>query len=170
MHALAQGVADAEVALAREASRPDRTVEVGYYARSGGRSDMVMFQLAFELPMYAERKQDRALEAKLQLAARAREQRADHLRQLQAELDAAYAEWRLAGERLANLRTVILPQTQSRLEAQQAQHGSGSTGLGAVFEARRALLEARVQELQLLAAQARSRVVLAYYGNEGGHR
>lgn len=170
VQSLAQGVADAEVALAREASKPDRTIEVGYYARSGGRSDMLMLQIAFELPIYAERKQDRQVEAKLRLAERARDLRADHLRELQAGLDAGYAEWRLAGARLENARTTTVPAAQARLEASTAQHRGGGTSLAAVLEARRGLVEARMQELQLSGAQARARVALSYYTNEGGHR
>ncbi len=170
MHTLAQGVADAEVALAREASKPDRTIEVGYYARSGGRSDMVMFQVAFELPLYADRKQDRQVEAKLRLAERARDLRADHLRELQAGLEAGYADWRLAGARLDNARTVSVPAARARLDALAAQHRAGGASLAAVLEARRGLVEGRMQELQLSGALAKARVGLSYYANEGGHR
>jgi len=169
MHTRAQGVADADVALAREASKPDRSVEVGYFARSGGRSDMLMFQVAFELPFYADKKQDRMLAAKLRLAERAREQRADHLQQLRAELDAAYAEWRLAGERLTNVSAAILPDARARLETLSAAHGAGSVPLAQVFEARRQLIDARIQELAARAAQARARVALQYFEHEGTH-
>jgi outer membrane protein TolC len=170
MHALAQGVADAEVALVREASKPDRTIEVGYYARGGGRSDMVMLQIAFELPLYAERKQDRQVEAKLRLADRARDLRADHLRELQAGLEAGYAEWRLAGARLDNARALTVPAARARLDALTAQHRAGGASLGAVLEARRGLVEARMQELQLSAGHAKARVALSYFEAEGGHR
>jgi len=170
VHGLAQGVADADVALAREATKADRTVEVGYYARSGGRSDMVMFQFAFELPLNSGGKQDRQIESKLRLADRARELRADHLRELAAGLDAAYAEWRLAGERLDNVRGALLPAARERLGIVLAQHGAASASLVAVLEARRSLVEARLQELQLSGAQTRARVALAFYANEGGHR
>ena len=167
---LAQGVADADVALAREASKSDRTIEVGYYARSGGRSDMVMFQIAFELPLYGDRKQDRQVEAKLRLADRARDMRADHLRELQAGLEAAYEEWRLAGARLENARTAAVPAAQARLDALTGQHRAGGASLAAVLEARRGLVEGRMQEVQLSGALARTRVALSYYTNEGAHR
>jgi outer membrane protein TolC len=170
MHTRALSVADADVGLAREASKPDRSVEVGYFARSGGRSDMVMFQMAFELPFYAEKKQDRILAAKLRLAERAREQRADHLQQLRAELDAAYAEWRLAGERLRNVSAAILPDARARLETLSAAHGAGNAPLVQVFEARRQLIDARIQELASRAAQARARVALQYFEHEGIHQ
>ena len=169
MQAQVQGVAEADVALAREATKPDRSIEVGYYARSGDRSDMVMLQVAFELPIFSGSKQDRQVEAKLGLLERAREMRADHLRELQAALDATYEEWRLAGARLENSRTLSVPAALARLEAAGAQHRAASAGLAAVLEARRNLVEARMQELQLAGALAKSRVALSYYASEGGH-
>ncbi len=165
-----QGVADADTALAREASTPDRSVEVGYFARSGGRSDMLMFQMSFELPFFAEKKQDRQLEAKLRLAERVREQRADQLRQLRAELEAAYAEWRIAGERLRNVSEAILPDSRARLDALVGAHGAGAVPLAQVFDARRQLIDARMQELALRATQAKARVALQYFEHDGGDR
>jgi outer membrane protein TolC len=170
MHALQQTLADTEVALAREGTRSDKTYEIGYYARNGGRSDMLMFQMAIELPLFAGHKQDRTVAAKLRLAERAREQRADHLRQLRAELEAAHADWRIAGERLRNLGTTILPDAAARLQALVAQYGAGASALAGVLEARRALIEARMQELSLRGAQARARVALQYFEDYGAHR
>ena len=164
MHVRALGVADADVALAREATASDKTLEFGYALRQGAnRSDMLMVQVAFELPLFRERKQDRLLEAKLRLAERAREQRADHLRQLRAELDGAWAEWRLAGERLENFTRATLPASQARLDTLLASQGSGRIELAQVLEARRQLIEARVQELSLKAIRARARAALEYF-------
>lgn len=170
MNLRAQGVAEADVALAREALKLDRSVELGYFARSGGRSDMLMFQVAIELPVYADRKQDRTIAAKLALLERAREQRADHLRQLRAELASAYADWELAGERLRNIDAAILPDARSRLDALLAQHGAGAAPLVSVFEARRGLVEARIQELLIRGAQARARIALQYFEHVEGQR
>jgi cobalt-zinc-cadmium efflux system outer membrane protein len=170
MHNQQQAVAEADVALAREATKPDRSFEVGYYARSGGRSDMLMFQVAIELPIFAGRKQDNQLAAKLRLADRAREQRADHLRQLQAELDAAHADWRIASERLRNAEQSIVPDARARLDALVAQYGAGAVALAPVLEARRALIEARMQALALTGAQARARLALQYFEGYGAHR
>jgi outer membrane protein TolC len=162
-----KALADAEVALAREATKSDRTVELGYYARSGGRSDMLMFQIAFELPIFSAQKQDNTLAAKLRLAERAREQHADQLRQLRAGLQAVREEWSLAGDRLRNVREAILPDAAARLRALAAQYGAGGAGLGSVLEARRALIESRMQEQALLAAQARARIALQYFEISG---
>jgi outer membrane protein TolC len=170
MQQRAQGVAEADVALAREASKPDRSVELGYFARSGGRSDMVMLQVAFELPVYADRKQDRLVAAKLAQLERAREQQADHLQQLRADLAAAHADWELAGERLRNIDAAILPDAAARLDALQAQYGAGAVPLAAVLEARRNLAEARIQQLVMRSMQARARVNLQYFEHDGGSR
>lgn len=165
-----KALADAEVALAREATKSDRTVELGYYARNGGRSDMLMFQIAFELPIFSAQKQDNALAAKLKLADRVREQHADQLRMLRAELQAAREAWRLAGDRLRNLRATILPDAAARLQSLAVQYGAGGAGLASVLEARRALIESRMQELALLAGQARARIALQYFETSGDRK
>jgi outer membrane protein TolC len=166
LHAMQQralGVADAEVALAREATSSDKTIEIGYAVRQGDRSDMLMVQIAFELPLFAARKQDRLLESKLRLAERAREQREDHLRQLRAELDAAWAEWRIAGERLENFTQGVLPAARGRLDTLLAAQASGRAELAQVLEARRQLIEARLQELALKSGRAKARAGIEYF-------
>jgi cobalt-zinc-cadmium efflux system outer membrane protein len=168
MHVRAQGTAEVDVALAREATAPDRSFEVGYGFRAGmNRSDMLMFQVAFELPAWRAQKQDRLVAAKLKLAERAREQRADHLRELRAELDAAYADWRLAGERLANFERAVLPAARGRLETLAAAHSAGRAELAQVLEARRELIELGLQELALSAARAKARVAIEYFEHQG---
>jgi outer membrane protein TolC len=128
---------------------------------------MLMFQMAFELPLYRERKQDRQLEAKLKLAERARELRADHIRQLRAELEASHAEWRIAGERLANFGRAVLPAARGRVETLVAAQAAGRAELGQVLEARRQLIETGLQELALKAARARARAALEYFEHAG---
>lgn len=159
-----QSLAEADVALAREATSSDRTVELGYGKRQGSsRSDMIMLQVTFELPVFAERKQDRMVESKLRTAERVREQRTDQLRQLRAELESAYAEWRIAGERLQNFRTATLPAANARLETLLAAQASGRAELAQVFDARRQLIETNLQELALRTSQAKARAGIEFF-------
>lgn len=159
-----QSLAEADVALAREATSSDKTVELGYGKRQGSsRSDMIMLQVTFELPVFSERKQDRMVEAKLRTAERVREQRADQLRQLRAELESAYAEWRIAGERLQNFRTATLPAANARLETLLAAQASGRAELAQVFDARRQLIETNLQELALRSSQAKARAGIEFF-------
>jgi len=163
MSRAAESTAQAEVALAREATRPDRSWEVGYMLREGDRSDMVMFQMALELPFWKERRQDRVVESKLRLHERAREQSDDHLRMLRAELQAWYSEWQRHGERLANFDARILPDAQARIEALSAGYRAGRVELGTVLEARRALTDSRIQRFMVAVAQAKAHANIQYF-------
>ena len=157
MSRAAENTAQAEVALAREVGPPDRSWEVGYMLREGDRSDMVMFQIAFELPFWKASRQDRVVESKLRLQERAREQSQDHLRMLRADLQAAYSEWQRNGERLANFDARILPDAQARIDALSAAYRAGRAELGAVLEARRTLTDSRIQRFAVEVAQAKAR-------------
>jgi cobalt-zinc-cadmium efflux system outer membrane protein len=163
MSRAAENTAQAEVSLAREASSPDRSWEVGYMFRDGDRSDMVMFQFAFELPFWRESRQDRVVESKLRMQERAREQSEDHLRMLRADLQAAYSEWQRNGERLANFDARILPDAQARIDALSAAYRAGRAELGAVLEARRTLTDSRIQRFAVEVARAKARANIAYY-------
>jgi len=126
--------------------------------------------VAFELPVFADRKQDRMVAAKLAQLERTQELRADHLRQLRADLATAFADWELAGERLRNIDAAIIPDANARLDALQAQYGAGAAPLATVLEARRNLAEARIQQLVMRSMQAKARVVLQYFEHDGGPR
>jgi outer membrane protein TolC len=160
----AETTAEAEVALAREDAKPDRSWEVGYMLREGaGRSDMVMFQATFQLPFWKEGRQDRVVESRLRLRERAREQSSDRLRALRAELQASYSEWGQSRERLANFDQRILPDAQARADTLAAAYRAGRAELGTVLEARRALTEARIQRLALELMQAKARAAVEYF-------
>lgn len=163
MSRAAENTAQAEVSLAREASSPDRSWEVGYMFREGDRSDMVMFQFAFELPFWRESRQDRVVESKLRMQERAREQSQDHLRMLRADLQAAHSEWQRNGERLANFDARILPDAQARIDALSAAYRAGRAELGTVLEARRTLTDSRIQRFAVEVARAKARASIAYF-------
>ena len=168
---LAQSVAENDVALAREASKPDRSIEFGYFAREGlNRSDMIGVQISFELPMWQDRKQDRLLAAKLKLAEKVKDQRADHLRMLRSELEAAYSDWRMAMERLGNFDRASLPAAEARQQTLLAAQSGGRTEIATVFDARRQLIEARIQQLSLRVAIAKTRASLAYFEHTQGEQ
>jgi outer membrane protein TolC len=153
----------AEVALAREAVKSDWTLGASYGLRSAGRSDLISLQLARDLPLFPENRQNRLLAARQAALEQARAQREDRLRSLSAELEKTYVEWHAAGERIAWFDSAVLPHAAQRVEAALAAYQAVQADLAAVLEARRAELEAQLQRLALRIAQEKAQVQLHYF-------
>lgn len=100
MSARTVGVADADVAMAREATRPDKSIEIGYGRRSRAFGDMVSIQFSVDLPVFPRDRQDRGVAARLAQRERAIAIREDHLRVMGADITAAWSDWQGAAERL----------------------------------------------------------------------
>ena len=149
--------------MAREAVKSDWTLGASYGLRSAGRSDLISLQLARDLPLFPESRQNRLLAARQALLEQARAQREDRLRSLSAELEKAYVEWHAAGERIAWFDSDVLPHAAQRVEAALAAYRAAQDDLAAVLEARRAELEARLQRLALRVAQEKAQVQLQYF-------
>jgi len=159
----ALAAAQAEVALAREAVKSDWTLGASYGLRSAGRSDLISLQLARDLPLFPENRQNRLLAAKQAALEQARAQREDRLRSLSAELEKTYVEWHAAAERIAWFDSAVLPHAAQRVEAALAAYQAAQADLAAVLEARRAELEAQLQRLALRVAQEKAQVQLQYF-------
>jgi outer membrane protein TolC len=166
LHAASAGavrLAEAELALAREATRPDKSIEIGYGKRARAFDDMITIQFAMEIPLSPRERQDRASAARGAQLERARALREDRLRTTRAELGAAYADWESVGERLRLVVGEHLPDSHGRAEAALAAYRSGRGEMAAVIEARRNELEARLLQLDLETQLAKLRMQLAYY-------
>jgi outer membrane protein TolC len=159
-------MAEKEVQLAQRASSPDWSLEVNYAVRGSAYSDMVTVQVGVDLPLFQKNRQVREVSSKLALADRARALREDNLREMQAMLARAYAEWTSASERLARYRTSTLPQAAARIEAALAAYRAGRADLGKVLEARRMELDLRMQQFMLEGEVVRAQVQISYYHND----
>ena len=161
-------LARADVALAQEAYKPDWNLSLAYGARGGGRPDLVSFQVDVDLPVFSAKRQDRRLAARLAEVNQAAEQQEDKHRMLRADLDTALAERQLATERMRRFDQDILPLQDSAEAAALAEYRSGKGAWSRVLDARRELLETRLQWLAQRAAGARADVQLRYLIG-GGH-
>ena len=159
---MAVAVAQADVDLAREAGKPDWNVNLAYGARGGGRSDLVSFQVDVDLPVFPVNRQDRRLTARLAEANQASEQLEDKRRALLADLRSAEAESQLAQERIRRFEQDILPLQDSREAAALADYRSGKGAWSRVLDARREIIETRLQWLAQRSARARADVQLRY--------
>jgi outer membrane protein TolC len=162
--------AQADLALAREATKPDKSIEIGYGKRSPQFGDMVSVQFAMELPLFPGERQDRQIASRQAQLERARALEEDHLRMLRADLAALYAQWNGAGDRLRRIEGELAVEAGRRAEAALAAYRAGRGELAAVLEARRAEIEARLQVVQLATQAARLRLQIGFYEHAGeGH-
>jgi outer membrane protein TolC len=159
--------AEADLALAREATSPDKSVEIGYGARSRQFGNMVSIQFSMDLPLAPKDRQQRGVAARQAQLERVEALREDHLRMLAADLSTAYAAWQLAATRLKRIDAELLPDARLRVEAALAAYRSGRGELVAVLEARRAELDAQLARAEVATQQARARMQLAYFEHLG---
>ena len=160
-------LAEAELALAREATRPDKSIEIGYGKRARAFDDMITIQFSMEIPLAPRQRQDRGTAARAAQVERARATREDRLRMSRAEIGGTYAEWESARDRLRLVIDEHVPASHSRAEAALAGYRSGRGEMAAVIEARRGELEARLLQVELETQLAKLRTQLAYYESIG---
>lgn len=139
--------ASTAVDLARADKRPDLSFGLSYGARSGGLSDMVMFEVGVGLPLFARGRQDRDIAARrFELDAVAAE-REDARRGQREALDRELALWKGQTEEIARYRDTLLPLARDRVSVALAAY-SGGSGLQAWLDARRDEVELRLRYVQ----------------------
>ena len=162
----AEALADAEVAQARAAYKPDWSVDLAYGLRAGDRPDFLSLMVGVDLPLFPEKRQDRKLAAKLASVDSAQQQLSDRRRTLKAELQVALADWQSTDKRIERFENEILPLARRRVESALNAYGADKVNYGRVLEARRAELESRINLLNQQVAQARARVMINYLTEE----
>lgn len=139
--------AAAEVDLARAERRPDWSVAASYGQRSGGRSDMVMFEVGIGLPLFARNRQDRGVAAREAEYQAALDMREDQRRRQAAQVRGDFARWQGLQRQVALHEDRLLPLARDRsATALAAYRGGGEL---------RPWLDARRDELSVHLAHAR---------------
>ena len=156
-------IAQSEADLAQAATKPDWGLELGYAQRGPAYSNMLSFQVSTDLPLFADRRQNREAAARAAQVTQARALREDAVRQHLAEVAAAQADWNVASARLKRFDDELLPLTRDRARLALAAYRGGFGTLAAVLEMRRIELDLRLQKLQLAAEQGRAHAQLLYF-------
>ena len=151
-----EGLARAEVELARSTRRTDWMLEVGYGQRRPFFDNMLTVMISFDLPWQTERRQDRDLTSKLAELEQARAMREDALRMHAAEVRGWLADFDAAERRLERFERVLLPLARDRRSAALAAYQGGRGEVGGVLEAERAVTETDLALVQVLAERARA--------------
>lgn len=163
--ALRQGVeaARTDTQLARQAYRPDWSVDLSYGIRGNDRVDTLKLMVGVDLPLFPGKRQDRRLAARHAELNQQEAMLEDRRRMLEADLRMAYADWQVAHERLERIEREILPLAARRVDSALAAYRSNQASFDRVIEARRAEAEARLEHLTQAVAQARAATLLTYF-------
>jgi outer membrane protein TolC len=158
-YAAMQAMAQAEVREADAEQRGDWGWEL-VYSRRPQYSDMVSFQLVFDLPWDRERRQQPQVLAKQKDAARIESERAETMRRHSEELEAQLAELKALDAQHARLERHGIALNTERVALSLASYEAGRADLSAVLMARREAVEARLRLIDLDAQRAALRVRL----------
>lgn len=142
-------VADADTAVANSDRNPNWTWEVSYQQRGGQYSNMVSVGVSIPLPINRKNRQDRDAAEKAELGTKARLMYEDAQRQVEADISTLSATLTSGRERIINLTRSLLPAADQRVQLAAAAYTSGTGSLADTFAARRALLDAQLQVLDL---------------------
>lgn len=157
-----EALARAEVDMARSERRTDWMLEVEYGQRRPYFDNMLSVMLSFDLPLRREGRQDRDIASRLAELEQARAMQEDARRMREAEVRGWIADWETAERRIVRFERVLLPLARERAAAAQAAYRAGRGELGPVLEAERALAEAQLGLVQMLAERAKAWANLAF--------
>lgn len=149
------GAAQTEVRQAEANAKPDVSVEAMYQKRGPAFPDMFSIGVSIPLPIARANRQDREVAAKLAMLAEARGRYDDALAAQEGALGIQLNDWEAGRQRLAGLRSDLLPAAHNRTEGALTGYRSGKGDLAAVLSARRDELDAQVQVLQVEMETAR---------------
>ena len=156
-------IAQTEADLAKAATKPDWGMELSYAQRGSAYSNMLTVQVSIDLPLFADKRQNRETAARAAQVEQARALREDARRLHLAEAAAAQIEWDAASVRLKRFDDALLPLARDNVTVALAAYRGGLSSLAAVLEARRMEIDLRLQKLQLAAEQGRARAQLIYF-------
>ena len=140
----AEQAAEADIALARAAKRPDWSMELAYAQRGPAYSGMVSLTFRVGLPLFAAHRQDPLIASREAALDRLHAEREDALRMHVATLHKTLAAWRSARERVRRYQSELLPLADDRAEAALAAYRGGRGDLQATLVAFDAAVEQRI--------------------------
>ena len=158
--------AQAEVALAEAAKKSDWGVELDYQHRGPAFGDLVSVQLTFDLPIFAQKRQNPQIAVRQQELERVSAERETMVRQHTVELETMLAEHASLTHQIGRIDQEWLPLNQEKLQVALAAYSAGREPLTTVLESRRALLETHMKRIDLEERRAATETGLRYLSEE----
>ncbi len=167
--------AESRVDLAKQDFYPDFTVGAGYANRQNTqtgqvRSDFASVQLSMNLPIYADRKQAKAVDQRQSELLQEQYALQDEHHKIQAEIAVNAAEYQHGKEKLLLLEHEIIPQAQETVNSLLAGYQVSQTDFSDLLRTQLSLFEYQTQYWQTLVGTQESLAKLsAEVGEELSH-
>lgn len=164
---IVQAAREADAAKAKSAQSavaaiPDVGVEVYYGKRADGLEDMGGVMLTVDLPLFKSQRQDKDYAADLSRSYEANDQLTLLTRAHQAALDALIAQYQAAKSIYDRQASEVIPLQRARLKLIDAEFRAGSGGLAENLDARRALLNSEIEQINAQKTLAASWTAIRY--------
>lgn len=145
----------ARVDLAQKGFYPDFTVSAGYDVRQNtptgqSRSDFASVQLSMNVPIYADRKQAKAVDQRQSELLQAQYALHDDHRKIQAEIAAKAVEYQQTKEKLLLLEHEIIPQAQQTVNSLLAGYQVSQANFSDLLRTQLSLFQYQTQYWQAL--------------------
>tara|TARA_R110000824_G_scaffold197920_2_gene381661 strand:- start:1158 stop:2453 length:1296 start_codon:yes stop_codon:yes gene_type:complete len=154
--------AEADVELARANKRPDFSVNASYVHRRPEYGEYVSVGVTIDLPLFAKKRQNPVIDARMLEASAARLEANDLERQLQAELSRDLAANRSYRENWERSKNTLLPLAKKQAELERVSYGAGRVDLDTALNAAVAFAEAEIDLLDREATLVRDTVRIKY--------
>lgn len=148
-----QRIAQAELRELDAEERGDWSWELAYNRRGRQWGDMLSFQISFALPWDRQSRLQPQLSGKQRELERVEQERQELQRRLLQSLDEQLAEQATLSRQIERQTEQVLPLARQRAELSLSSYQAGRGSLPELLGARAAVLEARLREIDLLAAR-----------------
>lgn len=142
-------IADAATAVTTSNRSPNWTWGVTYQQRGSQYQDMVSVGVSIPLPIARANRQDRDVAQAAAMGNKARFILRETQRQVQADIENLSTALANGRERVGSLNTTLLPAAERQVGLATAAYKAGTGSLAEVFKAKRDLLDAQLQVLEL---------------------
>ncbi|MFZ6050252.1 TolC family protein [Pseudomonas sp. CR3202] len=159
--------AEAQVREAEAEKKADWSWEVDYQRRGREFGDMMTVQLSFDLPVFAGSRQDPKIAARRAQVNQLEAEREALLREHAQQLETDLADYQRLGRALNRSRATQVPLAEEKVRLSLAGYRAGNTELASVIAARRELVQARLDEIDLQGLQALAAARLYFTYGEG---
>ncbi len=156
------GEARADVGVAKAAFKPQFGLELGYGVNAGTMPNTASIGVSMSLPIFAGERQAPRLAAAQQRAAAQQLALDNRAAKLHAQKHALLRSVASLNQRLDGYDARILPQLTQVTKLAQSQFGAGGGDFTAIVDAEQALIQGRIQRLNLTIDRASSLIDLRY--------